>query len=61
MTEIWLYDEDGDAILDLSDLEPFRYNVEGKPLTRIEYGYNTVKIEWATQDDLDRMRNYFDD
>lgn len=54
---LWLGDEDGDR-LDLSDIEPYRYHVGDMPVTRVEYRFNSVTIEWASKEQVERWNTY---
>lgn len=60
-TDMWLYDETGEPLVDLSILEPFCNSVGGMPVTRIEYRHHSVTIEWATQEQMEAMKEWFSD
>lgn len=59
MSSTYLYNDDGDELVDLADLEPWKYSVEGLPITRLTYTHNSITIEWATREQLDQMRSWF--
>lgn len=53
---MFLKNTQADELIDLSHVEPFKYTVDGMPVSRVEYSRNRIVIEWFTQEQLDRLR-----